>query len=753
MEINTDPNNENLPEELQKILKDLVLKYEREDSDVRLQQVRFWKKCDLFWHGIQQIFWSESRTDWVNPVDGFHSTSGMEGRESIDQAVYDYVINIYKAHGESIIAALGAQVPTVRFPPDDADNEDDLITSKTFAKIADLIQRHNNSKQMMFAALFAIFNGGNIFSYSCSKADKKYGEVSVPQYESKAVCESCGYQGELGEEMCPECSMGDSDPTAVPGSSVPSMDPDQMGLQSDPMEASAVALAAAPATVGAVLTERPVQTGEVKTAKSRTIIELYGNLDVKVSHRAATQDECIYLIHSAEHPKAKLKSLYPNIAKKLDSQGEHERWYRSPSISYPWSSGTNDQDFITMRRAWLRPCVFDDLGEELEAEAETLKGLFPEGAYVCIVGEVYAESRPEDMDKYWTIGKGGLSRHIHPDPLGKSLVQIQELRNNLVNLTQETIEHGIPSSFADSDVLDFDAFSKHEGRPGMVYPVKPKPGESISNAFFESARATLSKEVPATLQQYDHDAQFCSGAFPSIYGGAGEGTSRTAAEYNMSRQMALQRLSITWSLIIKWWCTMIDKAVKIYVDNMIEDERHVTSEGRGANVNYINVWIHRAELTGKVGDVEAEGADTFPVSTPQKQTLLLKLLELKDEFLNEAIFHTENRRLIADVLAYPDIYIPGEDQRIKQVREIQDMMKDMPIPIEPLVDDDQIHIDTLKNYLVSQVGMDAKTYNPMGYELCLMHLQEHEMNLEMKIAKEAALMAPVATAPAPGGNQ
>src|SRR4030095_14363027 len=82
-----DPNNENLPEELQTELYELVQKYENEDSGVRKQQLKSWKKNESFWHGVQYIFWSESGQDWISPADTrWYAQEG--GREDAEGPFY-----------------------------------------------------------------------------------------------------------------------------------------------------------------------------------------------------------------------------------------------------------------------------------------------------------------------------------------------------------------------------------------------------------------------------------------------------------------------------------------------------------------------------------------------------------------------------------------------------------------------------------------------------------------------------------------
>lgn len=739
-------NNENLPENLQAIIKELVKKYEVENSWVRKRQIMQWKKNDRFWHGIQFIFWSETNQDWMAPIETSFYNSETDN-EDMNGPFYDYVVNIYKAHGEAIIAALSAQIPAVRFPPDNADSVEDQETSKTFSKIADLIQKHNQAKRLLLQALLMLWNQGIVAAYHSPKFDRAFGNIQIPQYKAGMQCPECGFVQENEQNTDSSVSAGDNPdtssnqevmcPQCAQGAPQDGMPPQQIPMQPSPILDS------------------------FKTApKMRVMIDIYGPLNVKVPYYARTQKDFTYLICALDQPKSFLKSLYCNqdgkfnddLARKIDADGSedmgtYERIGRAPS-AYAYNLD-GDQYLATLKRCWLRPWVFDDMPETLASERDELKGLFPDGCYIGMVGNVYVESRNECMDEYWTIGQAGLSTYIHSDPIGQSLIPIQEIRNVTVNLTLETIEQAIPSGFADTNTLNFDVYNKHEARPGMIYPVKRKPGEPLNQSFYTQDRATLSKEIPMFVQQLDKDGQFVVGSFPSIYGGPGEGNSRTAAEYNMSRQMALQRLSIIWSLLNFWWCKLMEKCVHLYVDNMIEDERFVQKQKN----NYINVWIRRAELTGNVGEVEPEGDESFPITIAQKQDLLMKLFQLQSPEINEALFQSENRSLISEAFAMTEFKMPGEDQRIKQMREINDMMANMQqIQPEKDVDDNQIHIDCTRAFLVSDVGLDLKQTNPQAYGIIFQHLELH-IQLQSMIQMPMAPQGPVNQVPPQQGQQ
>jgi hypothetical protein len=81
--------------------------------------------------------------------------------------------------------------------------------------------------------------------------------------------------------------------------------------------------------------------------------------------------------------------------------------------------------------------------------------------------------------------------------------------------------------------------------------------------------------------------------------------------------------------------------------------------------------------------------------------------------------------MIADLLGFTDLEIPGEDQRTKQAVEIIELIKGMPVVVDPLVDDHAVHIETIRHFCVGQRGLNLKKTNPQGYQLLEQHLQMH----------------------------
>ena len=192
------PKKEKLDDELKEALKEIIKDCENEDEQLRRTQIKMWKKFEEFWHGVQFLFWNEKEQSWISPQTGVPPNLGFSNEEAEQLGpYYDYVVDIFTGHGQSIISALSAQLPSLRFVPDDSASDDDVDTAKTYDKIADLVARHNNSKLMFIRALFYMWIHGFVASYRYPDTDEKYGTYTVPVFEDQDIttgitCPECG---------------------------------------------------------------------------------------------------------------------------------------------------------------------------------------------------------------------------------------------------------------------------------------------------------------------------------------------------------------------------------------------------------------------------------------------------------------------------------------------------------------------------------------------------------------------------------
>lgn len=727
-----------ISDEIKKAFKTILKECKDEGREERKAQIKEWKRLEEYWRGIQHIFWSEREGAWL-----LASTGASPGSDYADDAdnqgpLYDYVLNIYRAHGEAIISALSAKLPSLRFAPDDAEDSEDVITARTYSKIADLVQKHNNAVMVFLRGIFYLWNGGLVASYRYKDSDKKYGTYEVPEYDVQ--------EQEKTSLTCPECNY--SEPESQPELGVAqNTECPQCGSEMEPK------------------TEKekvPIQTGMQVLPKTRVKLSVFGPLQFKIPTIATKQDECSYILLFVDGTKSDIKSaLIPDmkdcdLAKTIDGEVlESQDRFTKSGLLYPDDPEIEGNKLTTITQAWFRPSCYWKIKEE-NIRLELLEE-YPEGVHVTFVGkqdhvvdEGPAVPVGEELDSRWDIGQAGLSTHIHSDPIGKPLLGVQDMENQVANMTMDVIDHGNPSSFADADAINFDQYGKTEALPGYLYKAKRRPGEAMAASFYTQPRVSLAKEVPLFKQQLDQASQFLVGSFPSIYGGPSEGKSRTFAEYQQSRAMALQRLQIVWQFIVDWWKRTMEGCVRMYVETVVQDERLVKFQ----DGSYINVWIRQSELKGKVGGVESDASDTFPISMMQKNALIQKLMELNNPFINSALYTPDNARIIQDVLALNEFKLPGETQRIKQVMELDELRKGQPeqtgpiadpmtgqqfpnpqplqssVPIDPDVDDHAVHIQTCKSFLVDQIGLDLKQTNPMGYNNCVLHMKAHIQALQ-----------------------
>lgn len=706
---------------------------EAEDKSVRVMQMRLWKQIEQYYHGIQNIWYDDVAHDWRNINEP--NFLGEEERDSY-APIYDYIENIIKPHGQSIIAALTQKVPTAEFFPSDADTPDDITSAASKSKLGEKIQRDNDGKLLMMSWFFKFFTQGLACVYNYSESDKKYGTYDKPIIKEKEIpvvynmCSNC--QSELGEAdfatpiqstTCPVCNTTNI-PTQITKDET-----------------------------------RTVQDGVKTLPKAIERIAVYGPVNVKIPYRIDKLDKnCGYLILYLEQHQDFLRDRFVNaefgitrddIKPSGDDSGE--RYNRNPSSYIVNTTVEEDAKYCTVKRFWLRTWMFEGISEE--STRNSLKKKFPDdNLYVCVIGNKIVDAAFDKMEECWELNKCDLSTFIHSDPMARIILSTQDIKNTVLNLKVQTMEYGIPSWLVDSETLDFDKYSKTEAGPGLVFPMKLRPGDDARSKVIEFGRATLSREVEALDDKLDKSAQFEIGDFSSVYGGPAQGNTRTLGEYEQSRAMALQRLSIVWEYFKRGWANVTKNAVEEHIRNMSWDKELSVIKKNGGFEN--EVVLLEELKAGKTGNVYVEADEEFPLSIGQIRALLLEFIKLNSPLITKVITDPNNVEYIVKALGSPDIFIPGQDQKVKQLKEIGELAKTGPVSEtessvrpEPEVDDDEIHVQILRRFLVSNKGALLREVNPDGYLNCKLHLLEHLTSIEQKTMAQTGTTPPGVPAP------
>lgn len=743
-------DNKPTDDRTERLLKQVAELYWKEDEATRQRQVRQWRRLKLLWEGFSRTWYSEIAHDW-------RVWDASAADDNGQQNYYDKPVNIFRAYLESIIAALSVTVPAIKCYPDDADNTLDNLTAKAGDKIARLVYRHNDINLLWLHALFIYCTEGMTAAYSYTDEKEEYGTYEEPNYENEqelhqyTICSACGTRLAdvvLSDELTDEFNPDDDDVASQDYlQSGGELCPECMMEMQPTMEREAV------------FVSRLI--GYTSKPKSRQCIEVYGGLNVKVANYARTQKDTPYLTLSFETHFALARQKYPNIWDCIqpgenDSIQPYERWARIN----PQYQGETPRNLVTERHTWLRPASFDCL--DSKEDADFLKGKFPNGAKVIFVNEDIAEYCNQSLDDKWTITHNPLSDYLYFDPLGMLLTSVQEITNDIISLTLQTIEHGIPQTFADPAVLNFDEYNQQETSPGAIYSATPKSGKSMGDAFYEVKTATLSQEVLPFASQIQSLGQTVSGALPSLFGGDIQG-SKTASQYSMSRAQALQRLQNTWKMFTTWWKQIFGKVIPAYIETVVEDEKYVQRDTSG---NFINIVIHRAELEGKLGEIELEANENLPITFAQQKDVIMQMLANQNPVIQQLLMNPENLPLLYEALGVPDLAIPGQDARDKQYDEIKQLLASEPIeqppdeqvlmqadagmPVDPALlqpqmlpsvevgefDNDAVELEICIYWLNSEAGRQAKYENPNGYQNVILHARAHKMAMRMKMMEE-----------------
>lgn len=771
-----------LSEDIKRLLKNVVDECDLEDRSVRERQLRTWRRLKLAWEGISNVWYSETAHDW--------RIWDQEYADDGDQSAYDKPVNVFRAYLESIIAALSVTVPPVKCYPDDADNTLDLLTAKTGDKIAELIYRHNDVTLLWLHALFVYCTEGMVACYSYPKESLEYGTYNKKQYEDyeeqhqQTVCANCGFVLE-DTVLNPLTGEQEPNPEAEAAEDIKDIERSEYGPDDDDAELHAalnMGQELCPACMSMMdpelrtesfITQRLV--GQTDEAKSRVCLEAYGGLNVKIPSYARRQSECPYLIYAFEThygnaieefehlagDEELVKKMHEMAGSTASAWDQYDEWARLS----PQYMGEYPINVVTIKRAWLRPAAFNVL--QNEDDIDQLKELFPDGVKVSLVNDCFGAAVNEAIDDCWTITHNPLADYVHYDPLGLLLVSIQEITNDLLSLTLQTIEHGIGQTFADPAVLSFKAYNQTEVTPGGIFPAQAKSGKTLGEGFYELKTATLSAEVLPFAQQIQNFGQLVSGALPSLFGGQLEG-SETASEYSMSRAQALQRLQNTWKMFNIWWKTIFGKAIPMYIEETKEqgDDRDVKKNSDGS---FFNVFIRRAELEGKIGKVEIEANENLPLTWSQKKDIVMQLLQAANPEILSILGAPENLPIIRDAIGLTDFFVPGEDEVEATYDDIKALLQSEPMLLPPApqeqemaiftgapppqeqevpaiqpdpdIDNPELRFRILRGWLQSEAGRQSRVDNEPGYRNVLLYAKAYKM-----------LMMPPPMAPPPDGS-
>jgi hypothetical protein len=836
------PNNERLEELAPRIvnaLRGLVTQYREEGLTARRYEIRRIRQARLFWQGMQYAWWNPGDQQWHLPTEvGSHS-----GQSEEDMPRYQFVTNLYQAFGLSFISVLSQDVPTTRFYPQSAQSLLDLSAARMASEVADLVERNNHVERMLTALAFFLWTDGKVGGYVRYVADaQRFGWHDEPNIEpieialgaDYYVCPQCGTEtpapaaadsnqaasaaGNQNTGAAPFGVKGAGFDSSSPRSSAPSASLRHLSHSKDNAEAQSSQRLAetepACSACGAALTPDDLRTAEKvcvprvvgtrRVPNGQEVISIVGGLELNTPVWANEMHEFPYLQWQMEVHRAKLKAAYPHAADKIEMGGPAESddiYARASRVSIAQGMPTTLPgdaliNLVTFARTWIRPWAFHAI--EDAAVREALLQLFPDGCYAAFAGDTYCESRSETMDDRWRVLHALPGDGQNRPAVGSSLVEIQERYNTLSNIQAETYEYGIPPIYADPQVIDFDALQQQTAEPAAHYPARARPGQPLAASFFQPAPA----QVPPDMLRHQEELmgpipQFLSGLFPAVFGGEME-SQKTATGYAMARDQALGRLGLVWRRLKNFYSDVMLLGVDCFRKNRPDD---VEIPLLGEDGVFRSRWIRLADLKGNIF-AHPESDEAFPRQKSQQRAVIQQLMSVNDPLVQRALTDPANIGYIKSCLGLSELVVPGEDARVKQMREIQQLLTSAPlivpvrtklppqpgartestpasspnrnpdaalpspaaiagagdgaeiageiilpsIPVDTLLDDHATELEEIRRWASTETGQAARMENPLGFANVRAHAAAHERALVQQ--QEVAAAANAAAAPA-----
>jgi hypothetical protein len=713
------PNNERLQELAPRIvnaLRGLVVQYREEGLVARRHEIRRIRQARLFWQGMQYAWWNPADQQWHLPTEvGAHAQDAEK-----DMPRYQFVTNLYQAFGLSFISVLSQDVPATRFYPQSAQSLLDLSAARAASEVADLVERNNHVERLLTALAFFLWTDGKVGGYVRYVADaQRFGWHDEPNIEpieialgpDYFVCPECGTETPAGDENAnaeadqiglgagnragnAPANSGVDGPTFVRHGGQKWGTPNQEDQKR--AETSSAPTTAKPsqpvcANCGYALAPddlRPAEKisvprviGTRRMPNGQEVISIVGGLELNTPVWANEMHEFPYLQWQMEVHRAKLKAAYPLAADTIQMGGAIEAddvYARASRVSISQGMpatlpGDALVNLVTFSRTWIRPWAFYAVEDEDVRDA--LLQLFPDGCYAAFAGDTYCESRSETMDDRWRVMHALPGDGQNRPAVGTSLVEIQERYNTLSNIQAETYEYGIPPIYADPQVIDFDALQQQTAEPAAHYPARARPGQPLGASFFQPAPA----QVPPDMLRHQQELmgpipQFLSGLFPAVFGGEME-SQKTATGYAMARDQALGRLGLVWRRLKVFYADLLLLGVDCFRKNRPDD---VEIPLLGEDGIFRSRWIRLADLKGNVF-AHPESDESFPRQKSQQRAVLQQLMSVPDPLVQRALTDPANIGYIKNCLGLAELVVPGEDARVKQMREIQQLLASAPL--------------------------------------------------------------------------
>lgn len=622
----------------------------------------------------QYVYWDNFSGRYIDPFDEQNSQQGKG-----DDLGYRYVNNVIQWLLKVFQATLSPSIPKTRFWPNDAENDQDVLSAEAASKAQSDIERKNNVNSLLLQELMYLFAAGNYFKYTRWVRDgDRVGYSKEPVWtiedeevkSARYICQRCGYEMPEAQAAtqnsltCPQCGSkldeGDfHEPVSMP--------------------------------VPKIVAMNEVPNGQV-------CFSIYNTMHVMVSPDAV--DPSVDPLNSTpilklddETDISTIRAAYPKAWDLLKTGGntsnasneqDYARIARTRNFtSTPGRQGTMNEGRPTLTRCWMRTSAFNILDKK--EDAEELARLFPDGVKLVCVGETFLEAVPEKLTDHWTWCGTMKGFGAYPPAIADPAIPFQDRINDAANNAASYYERlASPDVLANTDLIDVEAWNGQPMSGGGFKPVKPKKNGAmdLTKAFFQPVF-----HIDGSLHQYADvlmtTLQLLTGLVPQTWGGHQEGID-TASGQEQALNTATGILGIYWKLITEEHANSAKRAVKILAKESTDDINSVTTDEDDES-KFKNDTIKIDELQGEFNcypDVD----QGIPITAAEWRSRLEKIMlgATKNPLIEELFMPMENRVLAMKAWAPAGMTVPGKDTWNAVMQDIGILVQSGPLPPAPV---------------------------------------------------------------------
>jgi hypothetical protein len=531
-------------------------------------------------------------------------------------------------------------------------------------------------------------------------------------------------------------------------------------------------------------------------------VTIHGTLETKVPILAREFDKCfLYCFIYEDHDVKYWRDEYPDFADDIKAgtaavgESQYERYARLGVLNGAKSQsqiGDALSHISSGVHAFLRPAAFT--GSEYDAPFEgggtvkdKLSELFPEGARVCFVGDVYIGSYAECMDDHIDIQFPYQGDGQSRTPFMEAMVVVQDNFNDLCNWIREKVDTGAGSTWIDGTQEEVDAVTSQRAAPNAIRAWKAHPGQALEQSFYKEEEVQIPETLFNLLEFLRGTLpEFLLAALPSLQGGQ-MSDNKTASGYAQANAQAKGQLAIIWSRMQRMFARIRYQSA---LAASLEESQSGTITIPGTESDE-TVSVDMDTLKkGNFGCYPDEDS-SFPESTAQKRATLQGLLTLAGQspMVAQLLDNPDNVEELKRLNGFEELTLLPAEARNKQLTEIEILLTQAPIPPDPMqaqqameqhaagsiaarhagqpgppmpdiqpqpsipvqeLDFHQWEFEKCQEWLSSAARRDQdKRGNQAGVQNVILHALQHRAMMQQMMAQQAALAAPPAMAKQP----